>query len=80
VEYVQRTDEIDVGDLLLTSGVGKRFPKGIPVARVTNVIKRDFGIYQSVEATPAVDLSRIEDVLIVTSAEDTNEPPSTKEK
>jgi len=80
VEYVQRTDEVDVGDLLLTSGVGKRFPKGIPVARVTNVVKRDFGIYQSVEATPAVDLSRVEDVLIVTSPEDTNEPRPTKEK
>jgi rod shape-determining protein MreC len=69
VEYVQRTDEVDVGDLLLTSGVGKRFPKGIPVARVTKVVRRDFGIYQSVEAAPAVDLSRLEDVLIVTSTE-----------
>ena len=69
VEYVQRTDEVAVGDLLLTSGVGKRFPKGLPVARVTKVVRRDFGIYQSVEATPAVDLSRLDNVLIVTSME-----------
>lgn len=65
VEYVKRSDEIDVGDLLLTSGVGCRFPKGIPVARVTKVIKRDFGIYQTVEAEPTVDYSRLEEVLIV---------------
>ncbi len=65
VEYVQRTDEVDVGDLLLTSGVGCRFPKGIPVARVTKVTKREFGIYQEVEAEPTVDFSRIEEVLIV---------------
>ncbi|MEB2311615.1 MAG: rod shape-determining protein MreC [Sorangiineae bacterium] len=65
VEYVQRTDEIDVGDLLLTSGVGCRFPKGLPVARVTKVTKRDFGIYQEVEAEPTVDFSRLEDALIV---------------
>jgi rod shape-determining protein MreC len=65
VEYVQRTDEVDVGDLLLTSGVGCRFPKGIPVARVTNVTKREFGIYQEVDAEPTVDFSRIEEVLIV---------------
>ncbi len=65
VEYVQRTDEVDVGDLLLTSGVGCRFPKGIPVARVAKVVKRDFGIYQSVEAEPTVDFSRLEEVLIV---------------
>jgi len=69
VEYVQRTDEVAVGDLLLTSGVGKRFPKGLPVARVTDVIRRDFGIYQSVEAAPAVDLSRLDYVLVVTSME-----------
>ena len=30
VEYVQRTDEVAEGDLLLTSSVGKRFPKGSP--------------------------------------------------
>lgn len=67
VEYAQRTDEVDVGDLLVTSGVGRRFPKGIPVARVTRVTRRDFGIYQEVEAAPAVDFSRLEEVLILTS-------------
>ncbi|MEZ4371616.1 MAG: rod shape-determining protein MreC [Polyangiaceae bacterium] len=67
VEYVKRSDEVDVGDLLLTSGVGCRFPKGIPVARVTKVEKRDFGIYQTVEAEPTVDYSRLEEVLIVLS-------------
>jgi len=67
VEYVQRTDEIEVGDLLVTSGVGRRFPKGIPVGTVTRVVKRDFGIYQQVLATPAVDFSRLEEVLIVTA-------------
>lgn len=67
VEYVQRTDEIEVGDLLVTSGVGRRFPKGIPVGTVTKVVKRDFGIYQQVFATPAVDFSRLEEVLIVTA-------------
>jgi rod shape-determining protein MreC len=65
VEYVQRTDEVAVGDLLVTSGVGCRFPKGIPVARVTELTRRDFGIYQSVEAEPTVDFSRLSEVLIV---------------
>jgi rod shape-determining protein MreC len=68
IEYVQRTDEVEVGDLLVTSGVGRRFPKGIPVGTVTQVTKRDFGIYQQVIATPAVDFSRLEEVLVVTSA------------
>jgi rod shape-determining protein MreC len=70
VELMQRTDEVNVGDLLVTSGVGRAFPRGIPVARVTKVVKRDFGIYQVVEAVPTVDFSRLEEVLIITS------PPS----
>jgi rod shape-determining protein MreC len=67
VELMQRTDEVNVGDLLVTSGVGRAFPKGIPVARVTKVIKSDFGIYQDVEATPTVDFSRLDEVLIISS-------------
>ncbi|MCU0657144.1 MAG: rod shape-determining protein MreC [Polyangiaceae bacterium] len=67
VQYAQRTDEVNVGDLLVTSGMGRRFPKGIPVARVTRVVRREFGVYQEVEATPTVDFSRLEEVLILTT-------------
>lgn len=76
VEYVQRTDELDVGDLLVTSGMGCRFPKGIPVAKVTKVVRRDFGIYQTVEAQPTVDFSRLEEVLIVLSDTEDCSPQS----
>lgn len=67
VQLVERSDEVNVGDLLVTSGVGRSFPKGVPVARVTKVVRRDFGIYQEVEAVPTVDFSRLEEVLIITS-------------
>jgi len=69
-EYVKRTDEIEVGDLLVTSGWGKRFPSGIPVAKVAKVVRRDFGIYQTVLAEPTVDFSRLREVLIVVSHPD----------
>jgi rod shape-determining protein MreC len=80
VQYMERTDEVEVGDLLVTSGMGRRFPKGIPVGTVTQVVKRDFGVYQQVFATPAVDFSRLEEVLIVMSAppEETT-PQATRE-
>jgi rod shape-determining protein MreC len=67
VEYVQRSDEVAVGDLLLTSGMGCRFPPNLPVARVKRLVKREFGIYQEVEAEPTVDFSRLEEALIVLS-------------
>ncbi len=80
VEYVQSSDSIDPGDVLVTSGFGCRFPKGLPVARVTRVIKRDFGIYQTVEAEPVVDFSRLEEVLIVMSGDENCKPPGGGER
>jgi len=77
VEYFQRTDEVEVGDVLVTSGVGRRFPRGLPVGTVTQVEKRDFGMYQKVLAAPAVDFSRLEEVLIVTSPP-TDEPQAAR--
>jgi rod shape-determining protein MreC len=74
VEFVQRDDEVDVGDLLLTSGYGCRFPKGIAVARVTKVVRKEFGIYQRVEAKPTVDFSRLDEVLIVLNDQDNCTP------
>jgi rod shape-determining protein MreC len=81
VEYVQRTDEVQQGDVLVTSGYGCRFPKGIPVAKVTEVVKRDFGIYQQVEAEPLVDFSRLDEVLIVlTDTKDCTPAPERRAK
>lgn len=81
VEYVQRTDEVQQGDILVTSGFGCRFPKGVPVAKVTEVVKRDFGIYQQVEAEPLVDFSRLDEVLIVlTDTKDCTPAPERRAK
>jgi rod shape-determining protein MreC len=80
VEYVQSTDMINEGDILVTSGFGCRFPKGLPVARVTKVVKRDFGIYQSVEAEPVVDFSRLEEVLIVMTGDENCKPRAPGER
>lgn len=65
VENVDSRDEVEVGDLLVTSGKGKWFPKGVPVARVTKVVKREPGRDQEVEAAPAVNFSRLDNVLIL---------------
>lgn len=80
VEYVQSTDVINEGDILVTSGFGCRFPKGLPVAKVTKVVKRDFGVYQSVEAEPVVDFSRLEEVLILLSGEENCKPGAPGER
>ncbi len=65
VEYMKRSDEVAVGDLLVTSGVGARFKKGIPVARITKIYNRGFGEFQEVEAEPVVSFSRLEEAIVV---------------
>jgi rod shape-determining protein MreC len=67
LEYLQRTDEVRVGDLVHTSGLGQRFPASILVGRITRVSQREFGLYQEAEITPAVDFSGLEEVLIMTA-------------
>ncbi len=68
VEMVDSRDEVEIGDLLVTSGKGRWFPRGIPVARVTKVIKRELGRDQDVDAAPTVDFSRLDDVLVLVGA------------
>ncbi len=68
VEMVDARDDVAVGDLLVTSGKGRWFPRGLPVARVTKVVKREVGREQEVEAEPTVDFSRLEQVLVLLDA------------
>lgn len=81
VENVDSRDEVEIGDLLVTSGKGKMFPKGLPVARVTKVVKREPGRDQEVEAEPTVNFSRLDAVLILVTPlqdEDAPKPSSSK--
>ncbi|MBK6461854.1 MAG: rod shape-determining protein MreC [Myxococcales bacterium] len=74
VENVDSADDVEVGDLLVTSGKGKWFPKGLPVAKVTRVVKREPGRDQEIEAQPTVNFSRLDAVLILVT------PPDDEEK
>jgi rod shape-determining protein MreC len=77
VENVDSRDEVEIGDLLVTSGKGKWFPKGLPVARVTKVVKREPGRDQEIEATPTVNFSRLDAVLILVGPpQDEDTPPA----
>jgi rod shape-determining protein MreC len=80
VENVDSRDEVEIGDLLVTSGKGKWFPKGLPVARVTKVVKREPGRDQEIEAVPTVNFSRVDAVLILVAppSEDAEEPKDKK--
>lgn len=66
IKYLQRTDDVQVNDLVVT-GFDGIFPKGFPIGTVTRVYKKAFGVTQTVEMRPIVDMSRLEEVFVVLS-------------
>ncbi len=65
LDYALRAADISQGDLLVTSGMGGIFPKGLPLGYVASVEQDEFGLFQRVDIVPAVDFSHLEEVLVV---------------
>ena len=63
--YLPNNADIQVGDLLVASGLGERFPRGYPVAEVTRIQRNPGERFAQVEAEPAARLDRSREVLLV---------------
>jgi rod shape-determining protein MreC len=68
LKYVKRSEDVQEGDRLITSGIDGVFPKGLLVGTVIKVRKQHLGLFQFVEILPAVQSSRTEIVLIVAAS------------
>jgi hypothetical protein len=64
-EYVLREENLEQGDVLLTSGMGTVYPKGLVVGRVASVDRKTSGLFLSAKIAPAVDFSRLEEVFVI---------------
>lgn len=67
IGYLLRRDEVRVGDTLVTSGMGGMMPADLVVGTVSEVNERSYGMYQDIRVEPAVDVSRLEEVFVITS-------------
>jgi rod shape-determining protein MreC len=65
IPHLPNNADIEVGDLLVTSGLGLRFPPGYPVARVSRIDKDPTEPFASVSATPLAHLKQSREVLLV---------------
>ena len=59
---------IQVGDLVVTSGAGGVFPRGIPVGRVRAIDDRGSALFHYAMLTPVVDFARVDEVLLLTGS------------
>ena len=63
--YIPNNTDIRPGDLLITSGLGGRFPRGYPVARVAEVAPDPGRPFARIVAEPTTQLDRIREVLLL---------------
>jgi len=68
LKYLLRTEEVAVGDVIVTSGLGGNFPKGMMIGEVRSVEKKGHGVFQYAELIPSVDLTKLEEVLVITDS------------
>lgn len=68
LENVLRSENLDEGDLIVTAGTDGTYPKGLVVGRVAAVQKMSAGMFLQAGILPAVELSRLEEVLVISSA------------
>jgi rod shape-determining protein MreC len=67
--YIPQSEEVEVGDIVLTSGLGGGLPRGLVVGQVAEVVRQDFALHQEAVVRPAIDYGQAELVLVITSFE-----------
>lgn len=75
LKFVKRTEDLQVGDLVLSSGLDGIFPRSLPVGRIVAVDKQGQGLFQYAQVEPAVDVDELEEVLVTLGAVAPQAPP-----
>ena len=71
---IPKNSDVVEGDIIITSGFGGIFPKGIMVGKVKSLHDDGGGLLEVAVVEPAVDFQRLEDVLIITASREA--PPA----
>lgn len=65
MNYVPAHAEVEPGDIVVTSGLDRIFPKGLMVGRVRSAGRASEGLFREVRVTPSARFDRLEQVLIL---------------
>jgi rod shape-determining protein MreC len=65
MKYIDRTTDLKKGDIIVTGGLDKIFPKGFPLAEVETVEDKAFSVAMKIELRPVIEPTEIEDVFVV---------------
>jgi len=67
LDLIPQAATIEIGDLVLTSGLGGNYPSDILVGQITSVRRKETDLFQGAAVQPVVDFAKLEIVLIVTN-------------
>src|SRR5213594_1777859 len=67
MKYIPLLSTVRSGDRVITSGLTGGFPRGLPIGVITSIEKTEGDLLQSAEIVPDTDLTRLEEVLIITA-------------
>lgn len=68
LKYIPLLSNARAGDRVVTSGLAGGFPRGLAVGTITRIDKEEGELFQSAELTPEVDVTRVEEVLVIQSS------------
>lgn len=76
LSMISTDQEVNVGDTVVTSGLGGVFPKGLPIGTVASATKNDDSIYYDIVVNPLSGTENYEEVLVITSLTDDQQATS----
>jgi len=67
MKYVNQADPLILNDVVFTSGLGNIYPKGLKIGTISKIKRENYETMQYVEIGPAVNFSRLEEVIVLVS-------------
>ncbi len=69
IDWIDLKHQIDVGEVVLTSGLGGRFPQDLVIGRIIDVDRREAELFQKAVVQSAVDFDALEVLFVITDFE-----------
>jgi len=69
LSYIPRDEDLQIGDVVLTSGAGGKYPKDLVIGYISGVFTEKTGMSEYASVSPAARLDTLEQVFVITSFE-----------
>jgi rod shape-determining protein MreC len=79
LRYVRKEEQVQVGELVVTSGMDRVYPKGLTIGRISAVDESGGALFKEISLSPAVDFSKLEEVFVVSAPATELVPDSMKQ-